>query len=79
MESKLSKDNNREIFERNLKLIKFDTLDGEMDNLEVSSPTFNWPAVKSVFTDFEFNSIVNDKSWKKFTDTFENLWIEQGL
>lgn len=79
MESKLSKDNNREIFERNLKLIKFDTLDDEMHNLEVSSPAFNWPAVKSVFAGFEFNSIVNDKSWKKFTDTFENLWIEQGL
>ncbi len=74
MESKLSKDGNREVFERNLKLIRFDTLDGEMDNLECSTPAPSWDNVRNVFKDFEFNSIVNDKSWQKFTNTFEPLW-----
>jgi len=78
MESKLSKDNNRQIFERNLKLIKFDTLDGEMESLEVSTPWESWDDVRSVFAGFEFNSIVNDKSWNKFTSTFENLWNERS-
>jgi len=78
MESKLSADDNRSVFERNLQLIRFDGLDNEMTSLEVSSPTYSWDKVRDTFSQLEFNSIVNDKSWKKFTETFDNLWAQQN-
>ena len=74
LEAKLSVGENREIFQRNQLLIRFSTLENEMSALEVSSPTKNWDSVKSIFESYEFNSIINDKSWSKFVGTFDPLW-----
>lgn len=34
----------------------------------------SWDLVKTAFEAFRFKSIVNDKSWKKFVDTFNHLF-----
>jgi 5'-3' exonuclease len=74
LEAKLAFDNNRQLFERNLALIRFSRLEEEMDVLEVSTPEKSWEHVRSTFKDYEFNSIVNEKSWTKFVNTFDSLW-----
>ncbi len=61
------------LFERNINLIKLhDFSDSELEYVLKSQGTNNFEEVKKIFTEFEFNSIVNDKSWKKFINTFEN-------
>ena len=78
MEAKLSDSTNRELFERNLALIKFARLKDDMSVLEVSNPSKNWEGVRSVFERYEFSSIINNKSWPKFVNTFEPLWNVAG-
>ena len=37
-----------------------------------------WDELKEIFIQFEFSSIVGkDTTWKKYTDTFENLFIKE--
>lgn len=66
----LSEGENRKQFERNQFLISFHEIE---DNLEHSEWTPNWEFVKSEFASKEFWSIINDKSWSKFTNTFQNV------
>tara|TARA_Y100000590_G_C15644650_1_gene986363 strand:- start:269 stop:1099 length:831 start_codon:yes stop_codon:yes gene_type:complete len=71
LESFLSADPaNRELFNRNCKLIQFHDLVYEMDELEHSLTTADWEQLKKCFNIMSFYSITNDKSWKKFTSTF---------
>ena len=69
----MSKDDNRDRYNKNYSLIKFHDVSDALGHLEVSHPGLDWDTVKSTFQNFEFTSIVNDKSWKKFVTTFENL------
>lgn len=64
---------NYELFKRNFKLISFFDLEDEMDMLEVSPPAHDWDNVRKQFSEMEFYSITNDKSWDKFVTTFKNL------
>ena len=74
MESTLATAKNRELFKRNFLLIQFSRLGDKMDDLEVSNPMRCWESVQEQFEVFEFNSIINSKSWTKFVGTFEPLW-----
>ena len=69
----LDRDQNRELFERNYRLIKFFDLSEEMHKLERSIPTADWPTIRKQFIEFEFFSMTNDKSWEKYVRTFQNL------
>ena len=61
-----------EIFQRNLSLIEFhDFSDEDWEGVVTNSGTPDWDHVKAVFEGYGFNSITNDKSWKKFVGTFE--------
>lgn len=64
-------------FKRNLEMIRFKQFTEE-ETIDVVSHVGerNWDAVKQFFTDCKFQSIVNDKSWKKFTQTFDHLFGE---
>lgn len=65
------------IFNRNYDLIRFkEWTNEELDAMTSSSPAKNWEAVKEVFTDYGFNSMVKDGAWQKFTSSFDNLWGE---
>lgn len=69
----LDKDQNREMFDRNHKLIKFFDLSEEMHALERSGPVTNWDEVRKKFTDLEFFAMTNSRSWKKYIETFQCL------
>ncbi len=71
LEELLVRDNNREIFEKNMSLIRFSDIDE--NDLEYSGATCNWGKVKDNFDNMKFTSITNSKSWIKFMDTFNNL------
>ena len=58
------------LLDKNLELIRFHDLLGEMDELERSPDTSDWSAVKKEFYNMKFFSIINDRSWEKYTSTF---------
>lgn len=59
---------NRANFNIYRQLIELRTVPEE--ELVVEEGHTDWAALKQAFTEMEFNSIVNDKSWKKYTETF---------
>lgn len=64
-----------EQFNRNYELIKFHTWTDEEGNAMTSSePSRDWDAVAAKFAEWDFKSILKDKSWDKFRSTFEPLW-----
>lgn len=64
-----------EMFQRNYDLISFRTwTDEERMEMTSTSPSQDWEAVKAVFTDMGFQSIVKDGSWQKFISSFQSLW-----
>jgi len=70
LDSFLDEDNRRKQFERNLSLIAFHEIE---DELEQSEWTPDWDAVRTEFINRDFWSITNDKSWSKFTNTFQHV------
>jgi 5'-3' exonuclease len=68
LKAKLSVNDNREIFNRNIDLIKFHQIDTQL--LEENSNDFCESSLKEYLTNLGFASIVNDKSWKKFIQPF---------
>ena len=65
----------KDIFHRNLKLVKFFDLGEKMNELQLSKPFRDWDAVRRRFYEFKFFSIINDKSWQAFVITFDPLWF----
>jgi 5'-3' exonuclease len=64
-----------DVFTRNYDLIRFmEWTREEAANMTSSTPTKDWTAVKTVFEDYGFTSIVKDASWQKFTASFDVLW-----
>lgn len=70
LDSFLDEDDRRKQFERNLSLIAFHEIE---DELEQSEWTPDWDAVRTEFINRDFWSITNDKSWSKFTNTFQHV------
>lgn len=60
----------QERFDLNKSLIGFSKTPTVREYVAVDGTT-DWDALKNVFTTYQFNSIINDKSWKKFVGTFE--------
>jgi len=57
------------IFERNQKLIKFEKI-SDIENIELLSHESCWKKVHEKFEEMEFWSIVNEKSWNKYIQSF---------
>ena len=71
----LSDSTKAELFQRNYELISFRSWEeDEKTQMTSTSPAKDWNAVKTVFTDMGFQSIVKDGSWQKFVAPFEPLW-----
>jgi 5'-3' exonuclease len=71
----LERPGHREQFARNYGLIKFDRWSDE-DALAMTSsvPSRDWDQVHQRFSEMGFASLTADKSWSKFTKTFDSLW-----
>jgi hypothetical protein len=74
----LNKPGNREIFERNKKLIEFHWFEDLTDDLtnegsEVKYPNVSMSKVYESFVTKKFGSMINQKYWKKFCAAFEVL------
>jgi len=69
----LSKDPERgRVYDRNTTLIRFQTFTPEdWEGVVRHTGVADWDRVKTVFDSYGFASITNDKSWKKFTSTFD--------
>ena len=63
------------IFQRNYDLISLRPWTEE-EKLQMTSslPSKDWSAVKTLFNDMGFQSIVKDGSWQKFLTSFDALW-----
>lgn len=70
LESFLSEGSRRATFNRNVSLIKFHDLSNEYTGFEESLGNSKWDNVRKEFKQMAFNSIINEKSWKKFVNTF---------
>ena len=70
LEEFLEKSNNREIYNRNYGLISFHKI---YEGLQIKSPSSNFEEVRNDFERLGFKSILVEKSWKKYVDTFQNL------
>lgn len=66
----LNEDGRREQFERNLFLIAFHEIEDDLERTEV---TPDWSATRTAFIERGFWSIANDKSWQKYTNTFNSI------
>lgn len=66
------KDSNRETYERNKLLISFRNPQ-DVSNIIVGDSNFDFEMVKQRFSDLNFNSMVNEKSWIKYVKTFEGI------
>ena len=71
----LSKENNKEAFEKNKFMIKFHDLEKEKNNIEIFfQSSYNWIELKNKFSEMSFNSIVQkEKTWEKYINTFKTL------
>ena len=59
-------------FTHNRFMIKFHNLEN-LSLLNISSSDFDEDAVLETFTDFEFKSMVKEKPWHNFVETFRGL------
>ena len=62
---------NRANFSINKQLIEFQSV--PYDDIVLVNGITNWTDLKSEFEKMEFNSIINDKSWTKYTSTFASI------
>jgi len=66
----LSEPGRREQYERNLFLIAFHEIE---DELERTPTNPEWTTTRTAFIERGFWSIANDKSWQKYTNTFNTI------
>ena len=60
------------IYERNRNLISFRKID-DLNDTFVSETNSDFSKLREIFTNLNFNSMVNEKSWKKYVGTFERI------
>lgn len=70
LEEFLSDGDKKNLFERNISLIQFEKIES---GLEHSLPSHDWDGLKNKLSQYNFNSIISDKSWKKFIESFSTI------
>tara|TARA_A200000159_G_C7336059_1_gene345125 strand:- start:1989 stop:2816 length:828 start_codon:yes stop_codon:yes gene_type:complete len=66
------KDSNRETYERNRLLISFRNPQ-DVSNIIIGDSNRDFETVRERFSELNFNSMVNEKSWLKYVKTFEGI------
>jgi DNA polymerase-1 len=69
----LNDDKKRMIFERNVHLIRLVDFSSDMSTLERHVGKKDFDALEDIFKDLEFDSMLKEKTWKKYVDTFKGL------
>jgi len=64
-------------FQRNLTLVRFKT--GDADNIEVAAGKPDMIAVRSLFKEHKFYSMINDTAWGNYTKSFACLLANAGV
>lgn len=80
LEQFLANEGYREKLENNLFMISLHDLTTDSKDIQYfTGPEQRmWDDLKDVFAQFEFNSIIGkEKTWKKYIDTFEKLFIKE--
>lgn len=63
-----------EIFLRNLKMIGFHAMDDEeLDSMESNEPAHDWDGLAQRFEEMGFKSMLKEKYWVRFRETFDAL------
>lgn len=70
LEDFLSEGDNREIFQRNVSLIQFETI---THGLDITEKKVDWDGFRSEIESLGFKSICDDKPWKKFVESFSTI------
>jgi len=66
---------NADVYTRNYALIKLaEWTDEEAMEMTSSSPSRDWDNVKAKFEEWSFRSLLKEKTWEKFTSTFDPLF-----
>jgi DNA polymerase-1 len=73
LEEFLSVDGRRTKFENNIALIRFHDMETDLPDIERSGTEGNWKTIFDTFSEMEFSSIISEKFWPKFVNTFDSL------
>ena len=73
MQTLLENAEKRKIFEKNVNLIRLVDFSNDMSKLESKTGTGDWDMIEQTFEDLGFDSMLKEKTWKKYTKTFERL------
>lgn len=73
MKALLENKEKREIFERNVNLIRLVDFSNDMSKLETKTGSGDWDMIAQTFEDLGFDSMLKEKTWNKYTKTFEGL------
>lgn len=73
MKAILENKEKREIFERNVNLIRLVDFSNDMSKLESKIGSGDWDVIEQTFEDLGFESMLKEKTWKKYIKTFERL------
>ena len=63
----------RETFENNVNLIRLVDFSNNFDKVEVHVGKFDETTLKAAFEKMDFSSMLKEKTWKKYCDTFNNI------
>ena len=63
----------RQIFERNVNLIRLVDFSESMGDMETVEGVSDFDQLYDIFDEFEFTSILKEKTWQKYIDTFKEL------
>jgi len=69
----LLNEDNRKTFEKNINLIRLVDFSQDMSVLENHIGKENFKNLKTIFEDLEFKTILREKTWKKYIETFKRL------
>jgi len=64
-------------FQRNLTLVRFKT--GDAGNIEITTGNPNMTAVRDLFKEHKFYSMINDTAWGNYTKSFACLLASSGV
>ena len=73
MQALLENKEKRNIFERNVNLIRLVDFSNDMSKLESKTGTGDWDMIEQTFEDLGFDSMLKEKTWTKYVKTFERL------
>ena len=70
----LSQKDRMKIFERNVNLIRLVDFSNDLSMLQYTHGHLDAEMLKETFADLGFDSMIKEKTWNKFINTFKGLW-----